>query len=78
MVKTFEAVASWLGLGVSDRGGYRLRGGHSRRVTGSQRLASQGVSVAVIQLLAKWDSDVVSRCVSEAPLLTLADEYRRA
>ncbi|CAK0866697.1 unnamed protein product [Prorocentrum cordatum] len=78
VVKTFEAIASKLGLPIVDQGGYRLWGGHSLRVTGAQWLASQGVSIAVIQLLARWNSDVVFRYVSEAPLLTLADEYRRA
>ncbi|CAK0821559.1 unnamed protein product [Prorocentrum cordatum] len=78
VVKTFEAIASKLGLPIVDQGGYRLWGGHSLRVTGAQWLASQGVSIAVIQLVARWNSDVVFRYVSEAPLLTLADEYRRA
>ena len=78
MVSTIEAVAARVGLPIKDAGGYRLWGGHSLRVTGPQWLASQGISVANIQLLARWNSDIVLRYVPEVPLARLTEEYRRA
>jgi hypothetical protein len=54
--------------------GGRLFGGHSFRVTGAQRLASLGVQVVMIMVLARWAGDTVLRYVKEAPLDNLPAE----
>ena len=45
--------------------------GHSFRVTGAQFLAAIGIDIFLIQLLARWASDVVLRYVREAPLVSM-------
>ena len=45
--------------------------GHSFRVTGAQFLAALGIDLAMIQLLARWASDVILRYVREAPLISM-------
>ena len=73
-VRSIEAVAGLLGFEITDQGGCRLWGGHSLRVKGARWLARQGVSLPVIQLLARCSSDVVLRYVAEVPLANLAQE----
>ena len=71
VVKSFKAVASGLNLPVHTPEGYELWGGHSLRVTGARWLASRGVALLTIQVLARWSSDVVLRYVAETPLQSL-------
>ena len=78
VVEAFERVGGRLGLELADGNGNRVFGGHSLRVTGAQWLASQGLPLAVIQLIARWDSDVIARYVGEAPLASLTAQYRAA
>ena len=54
----------------------RRFGGHSLRVTGARLMAGMGISVVLIQLMARWSSDVVLRYVAEAPLQGMSDAYR--
>ena len=70
--KTVEAY----GGAVAGPTGKRLLGGHSFRVSGAQRLASIGVEVVKIAILARWSSNVVLRYVREAPLDNIADEVK--
>ena len=46
-------------------------------MTGAWHLAGMGVSIALIQLMARWSSDVVLRYVAESPLRGLSDVVRR-
>ena len=62
------------GLEVTSDTGAKLYGGHSFRVTGAQRLASLGVEISKIMVLARWSSDAVLRYVREAPLDRLPAE----
>ncbi len=39
-------------------------------------MAGVGIDLMLIQLLARWSSDVVPRYVAEAPLAKLSDTYR--
>ena len=48
------------------------------RVTGARWLASRGVALLTIQVLARWSSDVVLRYVAETPLQSLTAEFKRA
>ena len=77
VVEALVHVASKLGIDTHDRDGACLFGGHSLRVTGAQWLASMGVPLLTIQLLARWASDVILHYVAEAPLCKLTDTYRR-
>ena len=49
--------------------------GRSLRVTGAKFLASQGLEVRLIQLLARWRSRAVDRYIGEAPLDSLAARF---
>ena len=75
-MESFEAVAARLGLEVASPAGQRLFGGHSLRVTGARWLAGLGLPLAVIQLNARWASDVIARYVGAAPLGTITAQYR--
>ena len=58
--------------------GRSLISGHSLRVTGARWLARVGLPLVTIQLIARWESDVVRRYVKEAPLERLPSEYAQA
>ena len=58
-------------LGMEVRHENRAIGGHTPRVAGAQFLASIGVEIALIQLLARHDSDAILGYVKEAPLQAL-------
>ena len=60
----------------SSGSGARRFGGHSLRVTGARTLAALGIDIVLIQLMARWSSDVVLRYVAEAPLATMSAAYR--
>ena len=76
VVASLEHVATALGEPLLDAHGVRRFGGHSLRVTGARTLAALGVSLALIQLMARWSSDVVLRYVAQAPLATMTAAYR--
>ena len=76
MVVMIESVAQRLELAVTDDEGNRLFGGHSIRVLAAQHLASIGISLPVIMLLARWESAIIMRYVSEAPLAAVTQEYK--
>ena len=52
-------------------------GGHSLRVTGARLMAGMGISIVLIQLMARWSSEAVLRYVAEAPLQGMSDAYRK-
>ena len=60
VVDTFERINAMLGRPIVDHSGAKLYGGHSLRVTGAQWMASIGLPLISIQLMARWDSDVVT------------------
>jgi len=76
VVESLELVALRVGEPLTDVHGSRRFGGHSLRVTGTRTLASMGIDVLLIQLMARWSSDVVLRYVSEAPLAAITDVFR--
>ena len=76
MVLTIEHIAELLGEPLVDVQGIRRFGGHTLRVTGARTLAGMGIDLMLIQLMARWSSDVVLRYVAEAPLAKLSDTYR--
>ncbi len=77
VVALITAVATALNLPTEDVAGRTLFGGHSLRVTGAQHLAAHGFPLLLIQLLARWSSEVILRYVAEAPLIQVTAEYRR-
>ena len=52
--------------------------GHSFRVTGARMLAAMGIAILQIQLLGRWDSGVVLRYVTDAPLLHMTRAFVEA
>ncbi len=77
MVRLIERVAVALELPLLDDAGRNHYGGHSLRVTGAQHLAAKGSPLLLIQLIARWSSDVILRYVRDAPLVSVTMEYRR-
>ena len=77
VVSSIEAAATLCDEPLVDAQGSRRFGGHSLRVTGARTLAGLGVDIHLIQLMARWSSDVVLRYVAEAPLSSMTEAYRR-
>jgi hypothetical protein len=59
-----------------DSNGVRRFGGHTLRITGARTMAALGIEIYLIQLMARWASDVVYRYVAEAPLSRMTAAYR--
>ena len=78
VVRLIEYSARLLGLDTHSPQGTRLFGGHSLRVSGAQWLARSGVPLALIQLMARWSSNVISRYLAEVPLETISNVYKDA
>ncbi len=47
------------------------------RMTGPRTMVGLGIEIHLIQLMARWSSDVVYRYVAEAPLSRMTAAYRR-
>ena len=76
VVSALEAtVRSYGGLTHGGRG-EKFLGGHSFRVTGAQWLASLGVEVVKIIVLARWAGDMVLRYIKEASLACLHEDVK--
>ena len=76
VVSSIEHVAELLGEPLFDDRGVRRFGGHSLRVSGARTLAGMGIDLVLIQLMARWSSDVVLRYVADAPLTKISAAYR--
>ena len=77
VVTSIEFVARLIGEALTFSGGVRRFGGHSLRVTGARLMAGMGISIVLIQLMARWSSEAVLRYVAEAPLQGMSDAYRK-
>ena len=73
VVTTAQAIATCMGM-PPDR--VKQVTGHYARISGAQHLARLGFDVVLIQLMARWSSDVVHHYIAEAPLGTITDKYR--
>lgn len=78
VVLAIEALAKMSGQEVVDSDGASRYGGQSLRVTGAQYLASIVIEILKIQVLARWESDVVLRYVHKAPLAAIVTDVERA
>ena len=78
MVQHLVAIVDLYGVGDVGGGPGASLTGHSFRVTGAQFMAAVGVPLLVIQLLGRWQSDIVARYVAEAPLINLTKTYKTA
>jgi len=76
VAKSTEHIACMPGEDRVGQQGRNRFGGHSILVTGARRLARLAIPTATIMLLARWTSLVILRYIREAPLKTLAREYR--
>ena len=77
VVTSIEFVARLIGEALTGFGGVRRFGGHSLRVTGARLMAGMGISIVLIQLMARWSSEAVLRYVAEAPLQGMSNAYRK-
>jgi hypothetical protein len=76
VVAALEATVQAYGDPIVQPNGSRLLGGHSFRVTGAQQLASLGVDIIKIMVLARWAGESVLRYVRDAPLDNLPAEVK--
>ena len=76
MVSTINEIAKRCGHDITNIDGTKKFTGHFYRVLGARHMASKGIQITVIQLMARWQSDVVLRYVRDAPLETITQEYR--
>jgi hypothetical protein len=74
VVATFRAVAELLGFSAEEILDVK---GHVCRVSGAQHLAMLGFDIVLIQLMARWASEIVLRYIAEAPLGAITDTYRK-
>ena len=74
-VSGIEAVAVRTGESLTTPDGTRRFGGHTLRVTGARHLAATGVDLLTLQVLARWDSEIILRYVADAPLEQLTSRY---
>ena len=79
-----EAVVSTLkvwhrraGITVVDSDGNELMGGHSMRTGGAVLLASEGVHLYQIELMARWKSAMLVHYAKSAPLKKMSRDYVR-
>ena len=72
-----ELIAAALGDEVRDQAGQRRFTGHTFRVQGAQFLASMGLELFKIQLLARWASPIIMRYAATAPLRAITGDFRR-
>lgn len=75
VVLTFERIAQQLGESLTDDLGRRRFTGHLLRVQGARELATAGIEIFKIQLLARWRSPIVLRYAQEAPLASLTADF---
>ena len=71
VVSTFEALATKCDIPLLSADGLNQFGGHSARVTGARALASHGVEVAKIRILARHSGEAIMRYVADAPLAAI-------
>jgi hypothetical protein len=71
VIATFEAIGSLLGQPLITESGIRAFGGHTARVTGAQALATIGIDVNKIRILARHSGDTILRYVADTPLRSL-------
>jgi hypothetical protein len=74
VVATFRAVAEMMGFTEEETSDVK---GHVCRVSGAQHLAMLGFDIVLIQLMARWASELVLRYIAEAPLGAITDTYRK-
>jgi hypothetical protein len=77
VVETFEFLAEKSGEELKDALGRRAFGGHSARVSGARYLASIGLELFKLMVLARWAGPTILRYVSEAPLAHITADVKR-
>eukprot|EP00435_Cladocopium_sp_Y103_P041955 s490_g11.t1 len=78
MVDTLEMMHQQVGLTSTDEDGHRQIGGHSLRLAGSRMLASAGLHVYQIELMARWRSPMLLHYAQTAPLTRITEELADA
>ena len=78
VVDMLEQLCESTGQAVRKEDGDAIFGGHSFRITGARWLAALGIEVAIIMLLARWESATVLRYIQESPLRNLTAAYQQA
>lgn len=75
-----ETIKEWhrrAGISVVDADGNELLGGHSLRTGGAVLLASEGVHIYQIELMARWKSAMLIHYAKTAPLKKMSRDYVR-
>ena len=73
-VKCIVDVAGKLGLSILDADNAKRFGGHFFRVTGARWLAELGLPLVSVQLLVRWEGNVIRRYIVETPFRRLSED----
>ena len=76
VVSAFDLLAHSANLPLQDNMGRPRFGGHSMRISGSRWLAGIGIEIKKIQVMARWDSDVVLHYIKTAPMASVTEDVR--
>ena len=77
VVETLKVWHCRAGLAVKDSDGNELMGGHAMRTGGAVLLASEGVHLYQIELMARWKSAMLVHYAKTAPLKKMSRDYVR-
>ena len=76
VVLTFERLHERVGEPTHDEDGEKLLGGHSMRLAGARYLASSGLRIYQIELMARWKSPMILHYARSAPLTRLTQQFQ--
>lgn len=74
VVDTLERFHELAGAPTLDEDGHRQLGGHSLRLAGSRLLASAGLHLYQIELMARWKSPMILHYAQTAPLARITQD----
>ena len=76
IVDAVTELATLAKLPIMDQLGRPSYGGHSMRISGARWLAMLGVEIRKIQVLARWDSDVVLHYIKTASMASITNDCK--
>ena len=76
VVLLVEMAAGQLGIVIIGPDGRPAFGGHVFRISGSRHLARNALEVAIVKLLARWDSEIVFGYIKDTPLEAITATYQ--
>jgi len=73
-----EVLAREMGLPLAGPDGRKYHGGHVWRIPGSRYAGARGTDIRIIKVFARWQSEIVTCHLQEAPLKVITDTFPKA